>query len=82
MRWKLKSLQEEAQAATGERVTYEDIHAATGISPNSLSLIATNKAKRLDVSTMEEILRFFSGKVGRSLSTADLLEWVPDKNGA
>lgn len=78
MRWRLKSLQEEVLARSGERVTYEDITAATRISPNSLSLIATNKAKRLDTATLESLLDFFSRKLGRRLNTTDLLEYVPD----
>ncbi len=82
MRWKLKTLQDEAQAVTGERITYEDITGATGLAASTLSMLANNRVARADLATMDKLLSFFSSKLGRPLTTADLLEWVPEKNGA
>ena len=59
-------------------LTYEDIHEATGLSFNTLSTIANNKVKRADLATMERLLDYFSGKLGRQLAIADLLEYRPD----
>jgi DNA-binding Xre family transcriptional regulator len=78
MRWKLRELLGEYQQATGERLTYEEITAATEISPNTLSIIGTNKAKRADLDTVERLLSFLSGKLGRQLDTSDLLTWLPE----
>lgn len=78
MRWKLRELLGEYQQATGERITYEEITAATSISPNTLSIIGTNKAKRADLDTVENLLRFLSSKLGRRLDTSDLLTWLPE----
>lgn len=82
MRWKLRELMGEYQQATGDRITYEEITAATNISPNTLSIIGTNKAKRADLATVESLLRFLSGKLGRKLDTGDLLTWVPELDTA
>ena len=76
MRWKLRELLGEYQQVTGERITYEEITSATSISPNTLSIIGTNKAKRADLDTVESLLRFLSGKLGRKLDTNDLLTWL------
>ncbi len=79
MRWKLKTLQDEAQAVTGERITYEDITSATGLAASTLSTLANNRVARADLATMEKLLSFFSVKLGRRLTTADLIEWVPEQ---
>jgi DNA-binding Xre family transcriptional regulator len=78
MRWRLRELLGEYQQTTGERLTYEEITAATDISPNTLSIIGTNKAKRADLDTVGRLLSFLSSKLGRQLDTSDLLTWVPE----
>ena len=78
MRWKLSELIGEYQQAMGERITYEEITAATQISPNTLSIMGTNAAKRADLDTVERLLCFLSGKLGRRLDTSDLLTWVSE----
>ena len=78
MRWRLRELMGDYQAKTGERMTYDDITSATGLSPNTLSLLSTGKAQRADVETIEKLLTFFSQKLGRQLQTGDLLRWEPE----
>jgi DNA-binding Xre family transcriptional regulator len=78
MRWKLRELLGEYQQTTGDRITYEEITAATNISPNTLSIIGTNKARRADLDTVEKLLTFLSEKIGRQLDTGDLLAYRPD----
>ena len=78
MRWRLKELQGEYLVKTGEALTYEEITAATGLSSNTLSTIATNKARRADLDTFNRLITLFREKLGRPLTAADLLEYVPD----
>ena len=78
MRWRLRELMGQYQSETGERITYEEITGATGLSPNTLSKLSTNKAGRTDLETLEKLLGFFSKKLGRQLNTGDLLTWAPE----
>lgn len=78
MRWRLKELIAEHTLATGAQLTYEEITAATGLSSNTLSTIATNKARRADLETVDRLLSLFSEKLGRQLSTNDLLRFTPE----
>lgn len=77
MKWKLSELQGRVQAKTGDRVTYEQITDATGLATRSITLLSTGRAKRLDLSTMERLLDFFSERLGERLTTDDLLEYRP-----
>jgi DNA-binding Xre family transcriptional regulator len=56
----LKELMAKKERQTGEPCTYEVIRDATGISLNTLSLIATNKIKRLPVDALDKLLVFFN----------------------
>lgn len=73
MRWHLKELIGRAESVTGESITYRDIHAATRVSTNTITQIATGKATRADLDTIDRLLVFFEGKIGEKLSTGDLL---------
>ena len=77
MKWKFSELQGRVQAATGHRVTYEEITAATGLANQTISSLSTGKAQRLDLGTMEKLLAFFSQALGENLTTNDLLEYRP-----
>jgi DNA-binding Xre family transcriptional regulator len=72
----------EYQSETGDRITYEEITEATGLSPNTLSKLSTNKAGRTDLDTIDRLLEFFSQKLGRELETNDLLMRIPTKEPA
>lgn len=78
MRWRLKELQGEYQALTGQRITYEDITAVTGLSPSTLSQIMKGRQRRVDLATLDRLLSLFSEKLGRPLTTGDLLQFTPD----
>lgn len=78
MKWRLKELQGEYLSRNGATLTYEQITADTGLSSNTLSLIATNKAQRADLGTVETLLGYLGKRLGRSLTTSDLLEYVPE----
>lgn len=77
MRWRLRELMGQYQSQTGDKITYEEITEATGLSPNTLSKVGTNKAGRTDLETLERLLYFFSEKLGRELDTGDLLAYLP-----
>ena len=77
MKWKFSELQGRVQAATGHRVTYEEITAATGLAKQSIANISTGKAKQVGVETIEKLLAFFSDRLGEPLTTNDLLEYRP-----
>jgi DNA-binding Xre family transcriptional regulator len=60
IRWRIRDLMEARHTATGEKMTYEKISQATGISPNTLSALATGKAKQVGIeTTIERLLDFF-----------------------
>lgn len=78
MQWKLKQILAEYTVKTGQALTYEEITEATGLSSNTLSTIATNKARRADLGTIETLLAYLGGRLQRQLQTSDLLEYVPE----
>lgn len=77
MKWKLREIQGRYQQHTGEKLTYEVITAATGLSPTTISGIATGRVIRVDFITLERLLAFFSAALGEPLTTNDLLEYRP-----
>lgn len=79
LRWRLRELLGEYQLKTGDRITYEEITEATGMSPNTLSLIGSNKTRRVDFATIEKLLVFLSGKLGRQLDVCDLIAWSQEQ---
>ena len=77
MEWKFAEMQRRAQMRTGERLTYEEITAATGLSSRTISGISTGRVTRVDFGTLEKLLSFFSTRLGEPLTTNDLLEYRP-----
>lgn len=55
----LKELMARKERQTGVTVTYEKIRDVTGISLNTLSLLANNKIKRLPLNALDDLLNFF-----------------------
>ena len=78
MEWKFAEMQRRAQMRTGERLTYEMITAETGLSPSTISGVATGRVTRVDFGTLDKLLAFFSARLGEPLTTNDLLEYTPD----
>lgn len=54
----------ERSRLTGETVTYDTITQTTGISSNSLSLLARGKTRMIGISTIERLLDFFGVDAG------------------
>lgn len=75
--WKLNSLIGECKDGAGG-CTYREISHATGLATSILTTIAKNRVSRADINTIDALLKFFSAKLGRTLTTQDLLEFTPD----
>lgn len=74
MRWHLKELIGRAESVTRTNITYREISNETGVSTNTITQMATNKAKRADLDTLDRLLIYFKGKLGESLTTDELLK--------
>ena len=59
LQFRIRELMAEKRRLTGEAVTYETITDATGISPNTLSLLANNKPKMVGISVIGRLLDYF-----------------------
>ncbi len=77
MHWKFAELLGRCQQRTGRRIIYEDITAATGISPTTLTAMLRQRSTRTDLGTIASLLTFFSAALGEPLTTNDLLEYRP-----
>ena len=77
VRWRLNSLLAELKDVAPNEAAYRSISAATGISTSTLTSIARNESRRADFDTIDALLVFFSGKLGRRLVTQDLVEFQP-----
>ena len=64
LQFRLRELMAEKERKTGKNVTYAIMQEATGISPNTLSMIAKGKAKMVGISTIERLLDYFDCEVG------------------
>lgn len=78
MKWHLKELIGKYESKSGQRLNYRDMAATLGISTNTITQIATNKARRADLATVDKLLGFFSGLLGEELAVDDLLKRYPD----
>lgn len=64
LQFRIRELMAERSRLTGEAVTYETITQATGISSNTLSLLARGKPKMVGISVIERLLDYFSVDAG------------------
>ena len=65
--FRIRELMAEKSRIEKKKYTYQTVQETTGISPNTLSTLATGKAKMVGHSTIERLLDFFECEV------ADLL---------
>lgn len=78
MKWRLNELMGEYQAATGQRLRNEDIHQETGITMSTISALRNGQPRRTDLDVLDRLITCLSNRLGRPLTTADLLEYTPD----
>lgn len=76
MKWQLRTLiGEYDDMSNGERLTYERLANDTGISKANLNKMGRNRITRADLRTIKTLLDYFSEKLGRKLTTNDLLKY-------
>lgn len=75
MQFALKELMARKERQTGKPCTYEVIEQATGINSSTLSLIGTNKIKRLPVDALDHLLVFFGCEPN------DFIIHIPEASG-
>jgi transcriptional regulator with XRE-family HTH domain len=78
MRWKLNTLIGQLRDVDPKAAEYREIHKETGIATSTIALIAKG-SKRVDIDVADRLLNFFSAKLGKQLTTQDLLEFMPDR---
>lgn len=64
LQFRIRELMAERSRLTGEVVTYDAITQATGISSNTLSLLARGKTRMVGISVIERLLDYFSVDAG------------------
>lgn len=80
MRWHLKELIGRYESQNpNDSLSYRRIEADTGIGKTVITKIATNKAARLDLATINTLLNYFSQKLGEELTVDDMLRWEPER---
>lgn len=80
MQWHLKELIGRYESKNpDDPLTYRRIEAETGIGKTVITKVATNKAARLDLKTVNTLLNYFSKKLKEDLTIDDLLKWEPDR---
>jgi putative transcriptional regulator len=68
IRSKLKILIAQREVATGERITYESLAKAVGLSKNTLARLAETKTDRIDFLTLDKLCDYFNCDIGDLLS--------------
>lgn len=77
MQWRLKELIGRYESdKPGENLSYRHISSETGVSVAAIHRIATNKATRADLDTIDTLLTYLEGKFGERLELTDLLQRV------
>ena len=80
MKWHLKELIGRYESRNpNDSLSYRRIEAETGIGKTVITKIATNKAARLDLATVNTLLNYFSQKLGEELTVDDMLHWEPER---
>ncbi|MCA9924546.1 MAG: helix-turn-helix transcriptional regulator [Anaerolineales bacterium] len=64
VKFRIKELIAERERKTGQNVTYISIFEETRVSPNTLSTLATGKAKMVGIGTIERLLDYFGCDIG------------------
>lgn len=54
-----------------KRITIKEVHEKTGLSRNTISAIYNEKAKMIDLDTLEKLCRFLNCQIGDLLELAD-----------
>lgn len=63
----------------GRAVTVEEVAEAVGLSRAQLSKIENGQTGRIDFDTLAGLCSFYTEKLGRPVTTSDVLEFDPNK---
>lgn len=69
--FRLKSLIEEKEFVTGQRITYRDIADASGVSTNTLTQMANQRMQQIGIVTIDKLCRYFTCTPG------ELMVYIP-----
>ena len=75
MEWRLMNLMGEYQQKTKQRLSYRTIAEDTGLSKTTIASMANGKIQRPDLETLNAVLTYMTNKLGRALTTDDLLHF-------
>lgn len=78
MKWRLNELMAECTQQTGDRMTYTEVSNGSGVGRTILYRLAGQEVTRTDLENMSNLLTYFSDRLGRTVQTNELLEFVPD----
>lgn len=73
IRFKLAEILEEYQ------INQYQLSRAADVRPNTIGDMCKNKSRRIEIVTLEKILFALNQLTNRSISLADLMEYVPDE---
>jgi DNA-binding Xre family transcriptional regulator len=78
VRFDLLSLKHELEKTKGREVSWAEIGRGSEVHPNTLSALLNNKARRVDLETLERLLVYFNDQ-GLDVTPGDLfvMEKVP-----
>lgn len=78
MRFNLFSLQKKLELVTGKPVTQQEIADEAGLHLNTVYKLYNNKSTRVDLETMEKLIRFFSDR-GLEIDAGDLFTTLKEE---
>lgn len=79
LRVHLRTLIAQYTDRTGERLTYEKLHEATGISTNTLSRLVNNRQELLDRSVLERLCDFLDCELDAIVRLEPKADSGPDR---
>ncbi len=71
VRFNLLSLKHDLERLKGEAISWAEIGRGSDVHPNTLSAMLNNKARRIDLETMERLIAYFN-REGLEIGVADL----------
>ena len=78
LKWRLAELTIEYQEKHGRHLSYRRLASELGMSKNTVTNIANNRSRQVNLNTMSRIMNYLSEHLNRPLTTNDLLYYEPD----
>jgi DNA-binding Xre family transcriptional regulator len=77
-KWRLAELTIEYQEEHGKPLSYRRLARELGMSKHTVTGMANNSARQVNLSTMNKIMNYLSEHLNRPLTTNDLLQYEQD----